>query len=209
MSADAPRWVARAADAILQPMGGRAWAVPPAKPPRHTPPDAITVARLQEAAAVDLRLLVWIVLHASPRLRATDAVPEAVAEWCLDDGALDQDGFSRVFDALDLASVVPRHGIRYPAVRRQIRPLQATSHTLSRWLTQRPALAVAWDATVDRHTRSPDASFGAIQMAIRRLPRLVHWLRAREPDAGWTVTSAWRDPVGRLLVERSTLGALD
>lgn len=206
---DAPAWLANAIEAMTRPMTSRAWAIPPARVVGVAPQDQPTVDLLRKVAQNDMRLAIWMVIHASPLLDPTTEEVARATAWCLETTPLEEPSFRDVFHALDLAAVVPRHRLRYDALLRQARPMRVASGTLTRRLSASPALAVAWDATVDAHLpRDEDPVTHLRQVLRERIGVLTRWLQDHDSTRPWTPSAVWCDPVARMLCERSDLRRL-
>lgn len=183
---------------------------------RVTPRDLGAVRLVLKVAQIDLRLAVWAVWNA-----AQPPYQTKVAK------SLDVEAFVCAHDAWPagysrqrwMTDAYLTGALRYGALLRQLRPLRVAPRTLTRMLSCRPALAVAWDRMMDGLPSSApggQAPGGLVIEASRRwrahtrrsLLRLTSWLQRHEPDGDWTPTRVWQDPVGRMLCERSTLTEL-
>ncbi|MEM6929993.1 MAG: hypothetical protein AAF602_23850 [Myxococcota bacterium] len=182
---------------------------------RTTHRDLAAVRLVLKAAHVDLRLAVWSVWHAAgPTYRAKVAGALDVEDFVCSGGPWPAD-YSRQRWMTDAYLT---GALRYGLLLRQLRPLRVAPRTLTRMLTCRPTLAVAWDRMMDGYGASPDRAtrVDLVTAASRRwrrrtrgsLLRLTDWLQHHEPDVGWTTHRVWGDPVARMLCERSTLEEL-
>ncbi|MEO0600681.1 MAG: hypothetical protein AAF211_04540 [Myxococcota bacterium] len=177
--------------------------------------DLAAVRLVLKLAHVNLRLAAWSVWHgAGPAYRSKVAKALDVEDFVCTGGAWPED-YSRQRWMTDAYLT---GALRYGLLLRQLRPLRVAPRTLTRMLTCRPTLAVAWDRMQDGHRPCPDPvePIELVIAASRRwrrhtrgsLLRLTSWLQHHEPDAGWTPSRVWEDPVARMLCERSRLTEL-
>lgn len=206
--------------------GHREW--PELDPERLEPdPPAVRVAR--ELAQLDARLAAWALwqtrLGVVPGAYDPDLDRQVIAFAQGDELLWDVE--RQVWPAEGTAHERARQAVAWidagdrwveAALLRQTRCMRVARHTLPRLLAQRPALAVAWDASgadlddpAVRQLLDPSELFRTLRYERLRkayrdhLPRLVAWLRKHAPDRAWSCSVAWQDPIGRMLCERSDL----